>query len=76
MPTGPAVETTSGFGKVSSEPRAHSFEVDTASAFLLDFSTQQLVATAARGIEAVVRREFGSRWVRVSLVASRRRSAR
>ena len=30
-------------------------EVDTASVFLLDFSTQQLVATAARGIEAVVR---------------------
>ncbi len=30
-------------------------EVDTASVFLIDFSSQQLVATAARGIEAVVR---------------------
>jgi len=30
-------------------------EVDTATVFLLDFSCQQLVATAARGIEAVVR---------------------
>jgi sigma-B regulation protein RsbU (phosphoserine phosphatase) len=52
-------------------------EVDTAAVLLLDSSAQQLVVTAARGIEAAVRQVCVSRWERVfSPVASRQRSNR
>ena len=52
-------------------------EVDTAAVLLLDSSSQQLVVTAARGIERRSVRVCVSRWGRgFSPVASRQRSSR
>ena len=37
-------------------------QADTAAVLLLDFSSGQLIATAAAGLEEEVRQAYGSRW--------------